>query len=312
MSRRFVSNCYKNPELLGGDKLIDVIHKLERNETPRLGVALSEVTLASICREARSLFLSQPMLLELGAPINICGDIHGQYEDLLRIFKNCGFPPDANYLFLGDYVDRGHRSIETITLLLAYKLRYPVTFFLLRGNHESADVNRMYGFYDECKRRYNSKLWRSFVDCYNCMPVAAIVENRIFCCHGGLSPELKDLNAIRELSRPTEVPMTGLLCDLLWSDPDGGTVGWGANDRGVSVTFDSHIVNSFLARHGFNLIVRAHQVVEDGYEFFAGRKLVTIFSAPNYCNVFDNCGAVLIVNAGLMCHFAIIKPQVSL
>ncbi|XP_034478515.1 serine/threonine-protein phosphatase alpha-1 isoform-like [Drosophila innubila] len=274
-----------------------------------MGVTLSEVTLSSICREARSVFLAQPMLLELHAPINICGDIHGQYEDLLRIFKSCGFPSVSNYLFLGDYVDRGHQSIETITLLLAYKLRYPYTFFLLRGNHESADVNRTYGFYDECKRRYNVKLWRAFVDCYNCMPVAAIVENRIFCCHGGLSPDLNDLNAIRQLPRPTEVPMNGLLCDLLWSDPDKDTIGWGANDRGVSFTFDSGIVNSFLASHGFNLIVRAHQVVEDGYEFFAGRKLVTIFSAPNYCNLFDNCGAVLIVNAALVCHFVIIQPQ---
>ncbi|KAH8393331.1 hypothetical protein KR215_005539 [Drosophila sulfurigaster] len=311
MARRIIGNWKKPPEnLLGGSNLSDIIHRLETNKSPRNGVTLSESTLQSICREARNIFLTQPMLLELHAPINICGDIHGQYGDLLRIFNNCGFPSQANYLFLGDYVDRGHQSIETITLLLAYKLQYPFTFFLLRGNHESADVNRMYGFYDECKRRYNIKLWRTFVDCYNCMPVAAIIENRIFCCHGGLSPDLKELDAIRRLPRPTEVPMTGLLCDLLWSDPETNCDGWGTNDRGVGVTFNSDIVATFLESHGFSLIVRAHQVVEDGYEFFAERRLVTIFSAPNYCDLFDNSGAVLTVNASLVCHFVIIKPQV--
>ncbi|XP_030563459.1 serine/threonine-protein phosphatase alpha-2 isoform-like isoform X1 [Drosophila novamexicana] len=287
----------------------DIIEKLSTNKSPLSGVTFSESTLTSLCMAAQGLFLNQPMLLELNAPINICGDIHGQYEDLLRIFKNCGFPPLANYLFLGDYVDRGHQSIETLTLLLAYKLQYPYTFFLLRGNHESSDVNRMYGFFDECKRRYSIKLWRTFVDCYNCMPVAAIVENKLFCCHGGLSPELEDLEAIRALPRPTEVPGSGLLCDLLWSDPDKNTKSWGVNDRGVSVTFGSSIVDSFLTSHGFNLIVRAHQVVEDGYEFFAGRKLVTVFSAPNYCNTFDNAGAVLTVDNSLVCRFVILKPQ---
>ncbi|KAH8371836.1 hypothetical protein KR093_009052, partial [Drosophila rubida] len=308
-----IDNWKKAPELIvGGKSLADIIRKLEKNPLSRHGVSLPEVTLSSICREARAIFLDQPMLLELHSPLNICGDIHGQYEDLLRIFSSCGYPSDANYLFLGDYVDRGHRSIETITLLLAYKLQYPYTFFLLRGNHESADVNRMYGFYDECKRRYNTKLWRTFVDCYNCMPVAAIVENNIFCCHGGLSPDLKDLDAIRQLPRPTEVPMYGLLCDLLWSDPETNSDGWGINDRGVGVTFNSDIVSSFLETHGFSLMVRAHQVVEDGYEFFAERRLVTIFSAPNYCNVFDNCGAVLSVSNTLVCHFVIIKPQMAL
>ncbi|KAH8418368.1 hypothetical protein KR222_004061, partial [Zaprionus bogoriensis] len=292
----------------GKAKPQEIIGLLETN-SPRSGIKLAESTLMQLCMAAREVFLSQPMLLELSAPIHICGDIHGQYNDLLRIFQHCGFPPRANYLFLGDYVDRGTHSIETLSLLLAYKLQYPMTFFMLRGNHESADVNRVYGFFDECKRRYNIKLWRSFVDCYNCMPVAAIVENKIFCCHGGLSPHLQDLDAIRQLQRPTDVPEVGLLCDLLWSDPDKNAIGWGPNDRGVSYTFDDSIVNSFLNRHNLSLIVRGHQVVQDGYEFFAERKLVTIFSAPNYCNVFDNCGAVLNVDPYLVCRFAIIQPQ---
>lgn len=140
---------------------------------------------------------------------------------MLRLFEYGGFPPEANYLFLGDYVDRGKQSIETISLLLAYKIKYPENFFLLRGNHESASVNRIYGLYDECKflqksnsdelgkRRYNVKLWKMFTECFNCLPVAAIIDEKIFCMHGGLSPELKSMEQIRRISRPTDVPDTG-------------------------------------------------------------------------------------------------------
>lgn len=128
------------------------------------------------------------MLLELEAPIKICGDVHGQYSDLLRLFEYGGYPPDANYLFLGDYVDRGKHSIETICLLMAYKIKFEENFFMLRGNHECSSINRLYGFYDECKRRYSIKLWKTFIDVFNCFPVAAIIDEKILCMHGGLSP----------------------------------------------------------------------------------------------------------------------------
>ncbi|CAN0248365.1 unnamed protein product, partial [Ectocarpus sp. 8 AP-2014] len=153
------------------------------------------------------------------------------------------------------------------------------------------------------KRRYSTKLWRTFTDCFNCLPIAAIVDDKIFCAHGGLSPELFDMEQINRVSRPTDVPDTGLLCDLLWSDPDRDIIGWGENDRGVSFTFGEDIVRDFLATHDLDLICRAHQVVEDGYEFFAKRRLVTLFSAPNYCGEFDNAGAMMSVDDGLLCSF---------
>jgi len=223
-------------------------------------VQLTENEIKYLCINARDVFMSQPILLELEAPIKICGDIHGQYYDLLRLFEYGGFPPEANYLFLGDYVDRGKQSMETICLLLAYKIKYPENFFILRGNHECASINRIYGFYDECKRRYNIKLWKTFIDCFNCLPVAAIVDEKIFCMHGGLSPELSQMEQIKRIMRPTDVPDTGLLCDLLWSDPDKDIIGWGENDRGVSFTFGEDIVAQFLRRHDLDLICRAHQV----------------------------------------------------
>ncbi|XP_061414883.1 serine/threonine-protein phosphatase PP1-beta catalytic subunit isoform X3 [Lethenteron reissneri] len=276
---------------------------------PGKTVQMTEAEVRGLCVKSREIFLSQPILLELEAPLKICGDIHGQYTDLLRLFEYGGFPPEANYLFLGDYVDRGKQSLETICLLLAYKIKYPENFFLLRGNHECASINRIYGFYDECKRRFNIKLWKTFTDCFNCLPIAAIVDEKIFCCHGGLSPDLQSMEQIRRIMRPTDVPDTGLLCDLLWSDPDKDVQGWGENDRGVSFTFGGDVVSKFLNRHDLDLICRAHQVVEDGYEFFAKRQLVTLFSAPNYCGEFDNAGGMMSVDETLMCSFQILKPS---
>jgi len=296
------------------DSDIDVDHIIEqllsvRGARPGKHVALTENEIRWLCIRARDIFTQQPVLLELEAPIKICGDIHGQYFDLLRLFEYGGFPPAANYLFLGDYVDRGKQSLETICLLLAYKIKYPENFFILRGNHECASINRIYGFYDECKRRYNNiKLWKIFTDCFNCLPVAALVEEKILCMHGGLSPELQNMDLIKRIMRPTDIPDTGLLCDLLWADPDKDIVGWGENDRGVSFTFGEDVVAQFLRRHDLDLICRAHQVVEDGYEFFARRQLVTIFSAPNYCGEFDNAGAMMSVDDTLMCSFQILKP----
>lgn len=289
------------------DSIISRLLKV-KHFRPGKEVQLKEDEIRSLCFKSRAIFTSQPILLELEAPLKIVGDIHGQYYDLLRLFEYGGFPPESNYLFLGDYVDRGKQSLETINLLLSYKIKYPENFFLLRGNHECASINRIYGFYDECKRRYSIKLWKTFTDCFNCLPVAAIVDDKILCMHGGLSPELKSFEQIRRFLRPTDVPDTGLLCDLLWSDPEQRITGWGENDRGVSYTFGPDVVTKFLARHDLDLICRAHQVVEDGYEFFAKRQLVTIFSAPNYCGEFDNAGAMMSVDETLMCSFQVLKP----
>ncbi|XP_071692158.1 serine/threonine-protein phosphatase PP1 isozyme 6-like isoform X1 [Rutidosis leptorrhynchoides] len=213
----------------------------------------------------------------------------------------------SNYLFLGDYVDRGKQSIETICLLLAYKIKYKDNIFLLRGNHECASINRIYGFYDECRRRLSVRAWKTFGDCFNCLPVAALIDEKILCMHGGLSPDLISLDQIKNIPRPIDVPDQGLVCDLLWADPDKNVKGWGVNERGVSYVFGADKVSEFLEKHDLDLVCRAHQVVEDGYEFFANRQLVTLFSAPNYCNEFNNDGAMMSVDEHLTCSFQIIK-----
>merc|ERR550514_2138069 len=285
------------------DQLLEV-----RGGKPGKLVQLAEAQLKALCSRVREVLLSQPSLLELEAPLKICGDVHGQYHDLLRLFEYGGFPPDSNYLFLGDYVDRGKQSLETICLLFSYKAKFPENFFLLRGNHECASITRIYGFYDECKRRYNIKLWKLFCDVFNCLPVCALIDEKIMCMHGGLSPEITTMDMIRRIARPTDVPDCGIICDLLWADPDKDMSGWAESDRGVSYIFGPDVVTSFLSKHDLDLICRAHQVVEDGYEFFAKRQLITLFSAPNYCGEFDNTGAMMTIDETLMCSFQILKP----
>lgn len=285
-------------------KLLDAGYSAKKTRS----VALKNSEITQICQLARDIFLSQPSLLELSPPVKIVGDVHGQYADLLRLFTKCGFPPSSNYLFLGDYVDRGKQSLETILLLLCYKIKYPENFFLLRGNHECANVTRVYGFYDECKRRCNIKIWKTFIDTFNALPLAAIVAGKIFCVHGGLSPVLNSMDEIRHVSRPTDVPDFGLINDLLWSDPTDSPNEWEDNERGVSYCYNKVAINKFLNKFGFDLVCRAHMVVEDGYEFFNDRSLVTVFSAPNYCGEFDNWGAVMSVSEGLLCSFELLEP----
>jgi serine/threonine-protein phosphatase PP1 catalytic subunit len=279
-----------------------------RGAKPGKLVQVAEGQLKALCATMRDTILGQSSLLELEAPLKICGDIHGQYHDLLRLFEYGGFPPESNYLFLGDYVDRGKQSLEVIVLLFAYKVKFPENFFCLRGNHECASITRIYGFYDECKRRYNIKLWKTFCDVFNCLPVCALIDEKIICMHGGLSPEISNMDQIRRLVRPTDVPDTGLICDLLWADPDKDISGWAESDRGVSFIFGPDVVSSFLQKQDMDLVCRAHQVVEDGYEFFAKRQLITLFSAPNYCGEFDNAGAMMSIDETLMCSFKVLKP----
>ncbi|KAH1027164.1 hypothetical protein HUJ05_000724 [Dendroctonus ponderosae] len=265
--------------------VVEIWFKNVRDAKKTKLINLPEADIKALCHKAIQILASQPMLLELEAPIKVGGDIHGQFNDLLKLFQFGGFPPDSNYLFLGDYVDRGKQSLETMCLLLAYKIKYPENFFLLRGNHEAAQVCKIYGFFDE-----------------------SLIDDKIFCCHGGLSPDLLHVGQIRNIKRPTDVPVEGLLCDLLWSDPSPD-FGWTENDRGVSFSFGPDVVNKFLQKHDFDLICRGHQVVEDGYEFFAQRKLITLFSAPNYCGTFDNAGALMSINDELLCSFQILTPK---
>lgn len=237
------------------------------------------------------------------SPVTICGDIHGQFHDLIELFRIGGNSPDTNYLFMGDYVDRGYYSVETVTLLVALKVRYPERITILRGNHESRQITQVYGFYDECLRKYgNANIWKYFTDLFDFLPLTALVENKvasnlikIFCLHGGLSPSIDTLDNIRKLDRFQEVPHEGPMCDLLWSDPDE-RMGWGISPRGAGYTFGQDVSEAFNRANGLNLIARAHQLVMEGYNWSQDQNVVTIFSAPNYCYRCGNQAAILEVD----------------
>jgi serine/threonine-protein phosphatase PP1 catalytic subunit len=250
-----------------------------RSEKPGARPGVSEREMFHLLLEAREQFESQSSLLELEAPIKFVGDIHGQFHDLLRIFEYGGFPPKSNYLFLGNYVDYGQQSLETITLLLALKVKYPNMIFMLRGNHESASMTRLYGFYDECNTRYNIEMWKAFTDVFNTMPFAAVINQKIMAMHGGLSPGINYFDQIRKLKRPTDVPDTGLICDLLWADPSADIAGWAANDRGVSFIFGPDEVSSFLQKHDMDLV---------SWSPSCGRRLRILFQSSDGYHLLGN------------------------
>lgn len=239
---------------------------------------LSEEDVRRLCEKAREVLQDESNVQPVKCPVTVCGDIHGQFHDLMELFKIGGPNPDTNYLFMGDYVDRGYFSVETVTLLVALKIRYPQRITILRGNHESRQITQVYGFYDECLRKYgNANVWKYFTDLFDYLPLTALIDNQIFCLHGGLSPSIDTLDNIRALDRIQEVPHEGPMCDLLWSDPDD-RCGWGISPRGAGYTFGQDISEAFNHNNGLTLVARAHQLVMEGYNWSQDRNVVTIFS----------------------------------
>jgi serine/threonine-protein phosphatase 2A catalytic subunit len=234
---------------------------------------LSEDEVRRLCEKAREVLQEESNVQPVKCPVTVCGDIHGQFHDLMELFKIGGPNPDTNYLFMGDYVDRGYFSVETVTLLVALKIRYPSRITILRGNHESRQITQVYGFYDECLRKYgNANVWKYFTDLFDFLPLTALI-----CLHGGLSPSIDTLDNIRALDRIQEVPHEGPMCDLLWSDPDD-RCGWGISPRGAGYTFGQDISEAFNHNNGLTLVARAHQLVMEGYNWSQDRNVVTIFS----------------------------------
>uniref|UniRef100_A0A673A0S6 Serine/threonine-protein phosphatase n=1 Tax=Sphaeramia orbicularis TaxID=375764 RepID=A0A673A0S6_9TELE len=224
---------------------------------------------------------SRSLWLQVRCPVTVCGDVHGQFHDLMELFKIGGKSPDTNYLFMGDYVDRGYYSVETVTLLVTLKVRFQERITILRGNHESRQITQVYGFYDECLRKYgNANVWKYFTDLFDYLPLTALVDGQIFCLHGGLSPSIDTLDHIRALDRLQEVPHEGPMCDLLWSDPDDRG-GWGISPRGAGYTFGQDISETF------------NHLVMEGYNWGHDKNVVTIFSAPNYCYRCGNQAAIM-------------------
>ncbi|RKU46763.1 hypothetical protein DL546_005226 [Coniochaeta pulveracea] len=348
---------------------------------------IPEADVRELCHKARELLIEEGNVVTVNAPVTICGDIHGQFHDLMELFRVGGDVPDTNYLFMGDFVDRGFYSLESFLLLLCLKVRYPDRMTLIRGNHESRQITTVYGFYDECLRKYGSaNVWRYCCDVFDYLALGAIVlgasntlspasessaaqeyadmnlevevcnadgvstfqfprqsrsltsssdpqprgspngssstaghsspatgnktgppgsgasgssggsvgnpAGAVLCVHGGLSPLIQTVDAIRLLDRKQEVPHEGAMCDLLWSDPDD-IDGWGLSPRGAGFLFGADIVKEFNYKNDLSLIARAHQLVMEGFKEMFDASIVTVWSAPNYCYRCGNVAALL-------------------
>jgi diadenosine tetraphosphatase ApaH/serine/threonine PP2A family protein phosphatase len=295
-----------------------------------------------LCNQAQTVIESQSMLVHVGAPAKVFGDIHGQYSDLMRFFDLWGAPcnpeegkinieDDYNYVFLGDYVDRGNHSLETICLLLALKVKFPEKIVLLRGNHEDRWINQSFGFYDECENRLQDNpdlpdsVFNRINNLFEYFPLGCVIQGLILCLHGGIGSSLKKLEQIESIQRPLEVihevqtPLEKLVVDILWSDPtdSDNDLGIQANSvrdphgTGNIVKFGPDVVKDFLQKNGLDKIIRAHECVMDGFERFAGGDLITVFSATDYCGKHKNAGAILIITRSFGINPKLIYPNLQ-
>ena len=267
------------------DKVVD---SLSNFELP------SENEVRTLCDKAREILIKEENVTILSTPITVCGDIHGQFDDLMELFRIGGDIPETNYIFMGDFVDRGYHSVESFLLLLSFKVKYPEHIVLLRGNHESRQITQVYGFYDECVKKFGSvNIWKLCTDVFDYLPLAAVIDGKIYCVHGGLSPNAERIDDIKTIERKIEVPHEGAMSDMLWSDPDPEIKGFGFSPRGAGYLFGADEVNRFNHLNGIELIARAHQLIMDGYQMMFNDALVTVWSAPNYCYRCGNIASVM-------------------
>lgn len=259
----------------------------------------------TIIEAATTIFANEPTLLMVDAPVTVCGDIHGQYYDLVKLFDVGGSPAQNSYLFLGDYVDRGNFSVECVLLLYSYKICYPNSFFMLRGNHECRHLTEYFTFKEECKHKYSQDIYDLLMDSFDALPLGAVLNDQFLCIHGGISPSIKTLEDIKNIDRFKEPPQYGAMCDLLWADPmedfnDDSAELFKFNDnRGCSFLFSFRAACEFLDRNGLLCIVRAHEAQDPGYKMHRKNpdtgfpSVITLFSAPNYLDAYNNKGAIL-------------------
>ncbi|XP_078285247.1 serine/threonine-protein phosphatase 2B catalytic subunit gamma isoform-like isoform X2 [Rhinoraja longicauda] len=267
---------------------------------------LEEEAAIKIIEDGAAVFRKERTLIEVDAPVTVCGDIHGQFFDLMKLFEIGGAPSSTQYLFLGDYVDRGYFSVECVLLLWVLKIHHSGTLFLLRGNHECRHLTEYFTFKQECRIKYSDQLYNVCMNAFDCLPLAALVNHQFLCLHGGLSPDIHSLDDIRRLDRFKEPPAFGPMCDLLWSDP---TEDYGSEKtqdhfshntvRGCSYFFSYAAVCKFLQHNNLLSVIRAHEAQDAGYRMYRKNQatgfpsLITIFSAPNYLDVYNNKAAVL-------------------
>ncbi|UNI20256.1 Protein-serine/threonine phosphatase [Purpureocillium takamizusanense] len=324
---------------------------------------LPERAMKELCEKVKEILMEESNIQPVCTPVTVCGDIHGQFYDLLELFRVSGGMPGENnvqppktattvitsedieppnaaarapaadtstasagsspgsgpvptvtssqsaenrFIFLGDFVDRGYFSLETFTLLMCLKAKYPDRIVLVRGNHESRQITQVYGFYEECQQKYgNASVWKACCQVFDFLVLAAIVDGEVLCVHGGLSPEIRTIDQIRVVARAQEIPHEGAFCDLVWSDPEDVDT-WAISPRGAGWLFGDKVATEFNHVNGLKLIARAHQLVNEGYKYhFEESSVVTVWSAPNYCYRCGNVASIMSVDKDLNPKFSI-------
>lgn len=341
---------------------------------------LPESVMKQLCEMVKEVLMEESNIQPVVTPVVICGDIHGQFYDLLELFRVAGGMPgetsvqapqtattvitsedieppteitdpklrrrirssssgddtdeigddgadqlaqpssessekstampspaaDTRFVFLGDFVDRGYFSLETFTLLMCLKAKYPDRIVLVRGNHESRQITQVYGFYEECQQKYgNASVWKACCQVFDFLVLAAIVDGSVLCVHGGLSPEIRTIDQIRVVARAQEIPHEGAFCDLVWSDPEDIDT-WAVSPRGAGWLFGDKVATEFNHVNRLQTIARAHQLVNEGYKYhFREKSVVTVWSAPNYCYRCGNVASIMAVDSNLNTKFSI-------
>ena len=300
VSTMTVEDSYAGPRLDDGEVTLEFMKKLL--VWFKQQKVLHKKYAYTMLLKVKEFFMSTPSLVDITVPdgkrITVCGDIHGQFYDLLNIFELNDLPSEENpYLFNGDFVDRGSFSIEVIFTLFGFKLLFPNHFFMARGNHETIDMNEVYGFRGECRSKYSAQMADLFTETFNWLPLSHVINKRVFVTHGGLfdSDDVR-LDDIRQTERNRQPPQSGIMCGLLWSDPQTES-GRATSKRGTGVQFGPDITENFLQRNGLDLVIRSHEVKAEGYEVSHNGRCITVFSAPNYCDQMGNKGAFIHLQA---------------
>ena len=278
--------------------------KVLRDHLTREG-KLEKADLLELINLFQAQIKSEPNILKIQDPVTVVGDIHGQFYDLLKLLEVGGSPETTKYLFLGDYVDRGAFSIECVLLLCAIKLNYKTTVLMLRGNHECRQMTSFFNFKQECEIKYDLEVYDKIMETFDCLPISCLINEKFIAIHGGISPDIDKVLDITKINRFTEPPKTGPMCDMLWSDPvekdeEALTVSWVENStRGCSYVFGAKAATPFLTKNDILSIIRAHEAQLEGFKMYKWNNnvdfpsVITIFSAPNYCDVYNNKAAVI-------------------
>lgn len=302
----------RESEQLSREDIKEILYQLIYSrlaKSRKIGDLITSSQVKKLLDFVKPIFESENLMIELSPPLYIVGDIHGNVDDLLRIFELKKYPPYSKYLFLGDYIDRGKYGFEVVMILFSLKALYPERIFLIRGNHEVQETSSYYGFYDEIQGKYSGLMFYYFHSVFNCLPLICIISEKILCVHGGLSPDMPPLNCFKSMEKPKDLVTDSVLKDIIWSDPGEGDFDFRNNTRGCGYIYSSSSLDKYLKENNLEILIRSHEMCQNGFKFpyKDNNSCLTVFSSTNYCDR-NNSGAVIEVSTKLELDVTVYEP----